>query len=344
MNPFRRRAAPAPAPEPVPAAPTVAESLSRLVSSAGQPSLFARSQFVKKVNCPGCGARKQLPSRTAYLYCDHCGALMDYDFRMANADTNAGLTNTVFHHLMAPVQAQQARTRATGDADGYRRVMRGVFAEWIRQCPQAVSPRAANDPDFGRRMVDYLVESALCKDFDPTLATLEAQLNALPATLPRIARPGEPWLAGDGIWSVATSFRALMEATYRRLDEAGVLALDPDQAPPGVPLRMEYSTFCQGWLPHLSPADGPRLLSLFDLTGEYSQVDLSGAITRRCGGCGAELPCLPGAQVVVCQSCGRRLDLRGGQSPCRGCGAALCLPEGAGQVNCSYCRSITYRV
>src|SRR3954453_20666904 len=67
-------------------------------------SLAAHSEFVKRATCARCGAPKGLPSKTAYLYCDFCGALVDYDFRIANADTNAGLTNTVYHRLVAPVQ------------------------------------------------------------------------------------------------------------------------------------------------------------------------------------------------------------------------------------------------
>ncbi len=48
-----------------------------------------------------CGAAKRLPPKTAYLYCDHCGSLIDYDFRLANSGTNTGLTNTVYHQLVA---------------------------------------------------------------------------------------------------------------------------------------------------------------------------------------------------------------------------------------------------
>jgi len=91
MGLFRKRPDAAAKPE-----PTVAESLPGLVQSAGQPSLFAHSDFVKQVSCPACDAPKRLPSKTAYLYCDHCGALVDYDFRLANSGTSAGLTNTVF--------------------------------------------------------------------------------------------------------------------------------------------------------------------------------------------------------------------------------------------------------
>jgi hypothetical protein len=66
-----------------------------------------------------------------------------------------------------------------------------------------------------------------------------------------------PWLISEGIWQVAAMFKELIDQDYRMLDAAGVLAMDPDEAPPGVAVRMEYSTFCQGWIPHLPPRDPP---------------------------------------------------------------------------------------
>src|SRR5271165_4026944 len=86
-----------------PAAPTAAENLQQLITTSGKASLFAYTDLVKKVDCPRCGAPKRLPSKTAYLYCDHCGSLVDYDFRLANLGTNAGYTNTVYRQIVAPV-------------------------------------------------------------------------------------------------------------------------------------------------------------------------------------------------------------------------------------------------
>lgn len=111
MGLFRKRPAAA-----VTAPPTVAKFLQTLIQSSGQPSLFAHSDFVKQVSCSRCGAQKRLPSKTAYLYCDHCGSLIDYDFWLANSGTNAGLTNTVYHQLVAPVQGGLDDARAAGDA------------------------------------------------------------------------------------------------------------------------------------------------------------------------------------------------------------------------------------
>jgi LSD1 subclass zinc finger protein len=339
MSLFKRRAAPQAV-----AAPTVAESLQKLVETSGRPSLFAHSEFVKQVDCPRCGAPKRLPSKTAYLYCDHCGSLMDYDFRLANSGTNAGLTNTVFHQLIAPAQGQLDQARTAGDTGRYRELLRGVYTEWLRQCPQAASPRVKSDDDFRDRMAAYCAESQLRKDFDPSLAVLEGQMNAVIGTLQRRPNGAGPWLVSDGIWQVAAMFKDLIDRGYQMLDAAGVLAMDPDEAPPGVPVRMEYSTFCQGWIPHLAPGDVDRFLAIFGLDSHYVRADVTGAMTKRCGNCGDELKAVPGAQAVVCESCGRKLDIAGGEVPCQNCGAPLSFPVGASGIECPYCHTGTHRI
>src|SRR5580698_1512694 len=325
--------------------PTVAGQLQQLIATSGRDSLFAHTDFVKQVECVRCGASKRLPSRTAYLYCDHCGALVDYDFRLANLGTNAGYTNTVYHQLVAPVQAEINKARALQDKESYRRLNKAVYLEWLRQCPQAASPRVASDEDFRDRMAVYLTECMVVRDFDVNLATLDAQFRMAVNALVRIPQPnGQPWLVSAGIWPVADLWQRQMEAAYRLLDETGVSALDPDEAPPGVQLRMEHSTFCQGWLPHLTPADGDRMLAMFGLTSEYARVDVPDAQDRNCGGCGSELKVLPGAQAVVCESCGRKLDIAGGETPCQTCGAPLSFPVAVSRIECPYCQSETHRI
>jgi LSD1 subclass zinc finger protein len=107
---------------------------------------------------------------------------------------------------------------------------------------------------------------------------------------------------------------------------------------------MEYSTFCQGWLPHLSPEDGERLLEYYGIKGEYTKVEAQPTETHPCGGCGVELVTVPGAKVVVCESCGFRIDIQGGAVPCHQCGAPLTYPVGVDELACPYCRTQTARV
>jgi hypothetical protein len=152
--------------------------------------LKAHSQFIKRINCSQCGAPKSLPSTTAYLYCDYCGSLMDYDFRLANANTNAGLTNTVFHRIIALVQEPLEQAKARGDQETYRQLYRQVFSQWIQECPMAVSPRAKNDAAFRNQLVIYFAESAVVKEFDPHQESMNANMNVLATALQRIPTPG----------------------------------------------------------------------------------------------------------------------------------------------------------
>ena len=47
---------------------------------------------------------------------------------------------------------------------------------------------------------------------------------------------------------------------------------------------------------------------------------------------------------LVCESCGRKLDIAGGQMPCQTCGAPLSFPIGVSRIECPYCHSETHRI
>ena len=307
-------------------------------------SLKAHSQFIKRVNCSQCGAPKSLPSTTAYIYCDYCGALIDYDFRIANANTNAGLTNTVVHRIYATLQGPILAAKLRGDRDAYRTLYRQVFTQWLQEFPMAASPRAKSDLAFREQMINYMAECAVTKDLDPRQVPLDFEMAKLTASLQRNPVPGGAWMVSGGFWEYAALFKKQMELAYDLIHQTGVDAMDPDHAPAGVPIRMEYSTFCQGWLPHLTPEDGERLLKMFGLTAEYSEVPPVQADHRKCGVCGTEVLALPGAQKVVCETCGYVIDVASEALPCRKCGALLSLPVAVDHVICPYCQTDTRRV
>ena len=323
--------------------PDLSAELKRQLATANA-RVFAYSDFVKQVECWQCGAQKQLPSKTAYIYCDHCGSLTDYDYRMANFNTHAALTNAVFAYLSAPIQPAVDIAIATGNKDRYRQLMRPVYAEWIRQCPQANSPRCVNDADFFERQLAYQLEGSLARDFDKSTHQVSQQLVAATRALQKIRQPDGSFQAGEGIWQVAALFKQQMEMSYQVLKDNGIMALDPEGAPVSVWLRMEYTVFCQNWLPSVPKADSERLLAYFGLDGEYAKVKIVDAETRKCGGCGDELKTVPGAQQVICESCGRKLDIAGGEVPCQNCGAPLSFPVGTGALSCPYCHTDTHRV
>ena len=132
-----------------------------------------------------------------------------------------------------------------------------------------------------------------------------------------------------------------MIGTYALIRQLGADQLDPDHAAPEIALRMEYSSFCQAWLSHLSPEDGERLLKLYGLNSEYDDVKPHESEQRHCGGCGSDIEALSGARQVVCESCGFTIDVAGMAVPCQKCGASLSFPVGTNHVLCPYCSTDT---
>jgi DNA-directed RNA polymerase subunit RPC12/RpoP len=307
-------------------------------------SLKAHSRFIKRVSCPQCGAPKSRPSTTAYIYCDFCGSLMDYDFRMANANTNAGITNTIYSRIMMTVQMPLMQAKARNDRDAVRLIYKQVFTQWLQECPNAASPRAIKDMDFRKQFIDYCAECAVIKDMDPNQATLQVKMDGLVARLQRIPTPGGAWIVAGPFWEYAALFKEQMEGTYALIRQLGADQLDPDHASPEVALRMEYTTFCQAWLPHLSAADGERLLKFYGLNSEYDEVQPHESEQRHCGSCGSDVEALPGAKQVVCESCGFTLDVGSQAIPCQKCGALLSFPVAMNHVVCPYCSTDTRRV
>ncbi|GAB1470533.1 hypothetical protein MASR2M66_14110 [Chloroflexota bacterium] len=307
-------------------------------------SLKAHSRFIKRINCSQCGAPKSLPSTTAYMYCDFCGSLMDYDFRLANANTNAGITNTIYHRIIVTMQMPLAQAKAQGDREAVRQIYKQVFTQWLQECPNAASPRAIKDMDFRKQLIDYFAECAVVKDMDSHQETLQSKMDGLVAALQRIPTPGGAWIVAGPFWEYAALFKEQMEGTYALIRKLGVHELDPDKASDTVALRMEYSTFCQAWLPHLSPADGERLLKLYGLNAEYDEVKPLETDQRHCGSCGSDVEVLPGAKQVVCESCGFTLDVNSQAIPCQNCGSLLSFPVSTNHVVCPYCSTDTRRV
>ena len=307
-------------------------------------SLKAHSRFIKRVSCSQCGAPKSRPSTTAYIYCDFCGSLMDYDFRMANANTNAGITNTIYSRIMMTVQMPLMQAKARNDRDAVRQIYKQVFTQWLQECPNAASPRAIKDMEFRKQFIDYCAECAVIKDMDPNQATLQVKMDGLVARLQRIPTPGGAWMAAGPFWEYAALFKEQMEGTYALIRQLGADQLDPDHASPEVALRMEYTTFCQAWLPHLSAADGERVLKFYGLNSEYDEVQPHESEQRHCGSCGSDVEALPGAKQVVCESCGFTLDVGSQAIPCQKCGALLSFPVSTNHVVCPYCSTDTRRV
>ena len=292
--------------------------------------------FVKRCSCAVCGAPKKLPTVTAYVYCDYCASLIDYDLRRAcEGDTTPGPA------YAATVNATQAASRAAaaaGDRDAYRDLQRKVYQAYVENVPMAVSHRATNDPSYRAAYVSFMAEFALARAFDPAAQALEAEMKQHVMGIRYDGGMMSPTAAPDSFWPVADTLEKQIGNSQALYRSAGLGELDPDHAE-HLTGKFAWSAFCQGWLGMLPADAAEQLLDRAGLKNEYVPIEPHDGQPRHCGGCGGEFTALPGAKAVICDGCGRTMDLASAEIPCASCGATMTLPAGADGVACPFCQS-----
>lgn len=290
--------------------------------------------------CPGCGAAKSRPSPTAYVYCDYCGSLADYDFRKA-CEQPRRLPGPVYESLLARLAAPLAAAVKAGDVAAYTALQSSLIDAWVEACPQAVPPRCAN-PGFRRAYVAQMAALAAFSAFDARARTLAAATDAAVAALAWTTRGNRPMV--DPARFAAVADAVLAQQAY--VQSAAVLATlppSPDNAPSHLQQRMALAMFVQGWLPYLDDASAQALLARTGLAQNYVTADVVDGAHANCGHCKADVWLMPGATHAVCDGCGRRLQINAAID-CRGCGHDLRFDEDDHAMTCPYCRARVERI
>ncbi|MBX7131794.1 MAG: hypothetical protein K1X67_03850 [Fimbriimonadaceae bacterium] len=300
-------------------------------------------QYLKRTRCYACGASKTLAPKSAYVYCDFCGTLCDYDFQMACLFPNSAMPGPAYESLLQSMHAELSATKANQDVARYREIQIKLFTRWVELCPMAVSPRA-KDPEYRQRLVAYMAEVAVTNDFDPTYAQYAAQVGVLTAQMRWIPNHPRPLADSDTFWPLYQTVKEQVDYSYGLLELRSVTTMHPDDAPASLQSRMTWSMFAQGWLPYLTPYDSEKLLLETGLYGEYSRLEPTETSLKHCGRCGGDLRVVPGARAVVCESCGVRVDVEADESSCANCAGKLSFPVGVSRATCPYCRAEAIRM
>ena len=304
----------------------------------------AQSGYVKRCRCAVCGAPKKLASVTAYVYCDYCGSLVDFDLHRACEGST--LPGPEYRNLVNRVQPQIQVARAGGDRDALRELNKQIFASYVQNVPSAVSHRAKGDLVYRGQYVDYLAESEVIRAFDADATKLEQEMGQRVASLQWTTGPGgglDRKVVSEPFWAMTDTLSRQLDVFSALAARTGVVDLDPDKAS-YLHAKIGWSGYCQGWLRYLSAEDAARLLDQTGLGNEYVPVQPEGAEAHNCGGCGGQIHALPGAKVVVCDGCGRSLDVGSAALTCPGCGGSVTLALGESNAACPFCQTNVARV
>jgi LSD1 subclass zinc finger protein len=298
-----------------------------------------RTVFVKRTRCHACGAPKLKPPRTGYVYCDFCGALIDWDFRVAVETPGSKLPGPQYEVLVRSLKPELDTALAARDYVRYATAQERIYDLYVKLCPAAV-PVRCGDPAYRTAWVRFTAASATAQEFDPTYAQHKAAMEASVGRLAWSMGPrGKMQVRPDTFFTMFGIVRAYLERGMQVVVERGIIQSHPDRATPDLCLRMGYSTLVQGWLPMLAPAEGERLLAETKLKGDYAEMPEPALLPSRCSGCGADRPVPIGARRAVCEACGKMDAIGAIQASCFQCGAPVTFPPGEQMVKCGSCNA-----
>lgn len=303
-----------------------------------------KTAFVKKTTCHNCGGAKTLAPKTAYVYCDFCGSLTDYDFQKACENPQSNMPGPAYEELVRQTNADAALARQTKDRDKYYEIQARLFDRWIELCPNAVSPRAKKDPEYRAQLVKYMATTATIGEFDETYQMYAEKVKQ---QVMGIKWNGMfPKMTADGatFWPMYETVKEQLEYSFVQLKKEGVLDMHPDQAPESLQKRMTYSMFCQGWLPTLAEEDSEKMIADAGLKGEYTKLEPVDTDLRHCGGCGGDLQMVKGAKVMLCEDCGTKVDVGNPEVNCKNCAGMISFPVGVNRLQCPYCKAEAQRM
>lgn len=302
----------------------------------------AKVRFKRSV-CPSCGGHKTRPSQTAYVYCDFCGTLADYDFAKA-CEQPAKQPGPAYQDLNNRLSPMMQHAKATGDVNGYRNLQKQLFEMYIEMLPNANPPRVS-DPEYRRKYVDYMAEGGTVTAFDPQALALEAEVTRTVTGLQwAFPKPGVMKVAPQSFGAMANAVFAQQDYIAKLYESRGVYAMHPDRPGGDLQKRVGISLFVQGWLPMLDEQSTQAFLDRAGLKTEYVEVEPVKGDKADCAGCGTPLEVLPGAKRCICEKCGQGLEVGGERITCRGCGAPLAPTEGSQNVTCPHCKNSFQRV
>ncbi len=301
---------------------------------------------IKKTVCPECGALKTNKSLTAYVYCDYCGSLADYDFQKAK-ENPAAQPGPVYQQLVAEMQPILAQAKAAGDKSAYRKAQKKLFRAWVDACPNAIPPRA-KEPEYRKQYISFLARSYTAGEFDAQAQKLQAEVQQAMASLQWAMTDGGAYRVGSAGWE------QLCKATFAHqiyMDklclEKGIYERFPDKTHPDIPRRIGNSLFVQAWLPMITEDQAKVLLERTGLVGEYITVDALSSEESSvvsCVDCGAKLTVPANAKKTVCEYCGHTLDSAAPTIPCPGCNSSFSPTLDGTATNCPYCKTEVRRI
>jgi DNA-directed RNA polymerase subunit RPC12/RpoP len=290
--------------------------------------------------CFGCGAPKRIAPRTAYIHCDFCGTLFDYDLDIMTRDHEGADHQDLTEKLINGVRPQLKEAFRAGDWTRYREHWRWVYATDIALWPRAWSPRIG-DPAYREAMLDFVVGTCLARNQrGPADRVAQERCEEVTGHVEREIERGDRRAIAHGLDVWMPARMAALEEETRVYDRAGLFAIHPDGLTASSYWQINRALLAVvQWKPLVHADVLAELLERFGITTATTEAQPIAIDRGSCGCCGGKLLVVAGSRAVVCESCGHRLDAGERAFGCPTCGARV-LAKRAGETKCAWCSTV----
>lgn len=283
---------------------------------------------VSTLKCPRCGAPKVTKSRTAYVYCDYCAMLFDYDFEQAKHAQGGLPLGEVTHALREPLLPEIRAAREARDDAKWLELWTWVFRTEMDVCPEGWSPRVG-DPVYANAMAEWCARTSIVRALEPRIAQGAERMND--TWLRSLARP-----SAQALIAYAEACLAQADLTAQIWTQHGLFASHPDELDPATFRRLEVKSTLRECLPNADDQARARILALAGLDFRLEPVPHVDLAKTICSCCGGPLLLAAGSKRLVCEMCGNVLDPSAPRFPCPQCGAAVIAAK-TGELPCAWC-------
>ncbi len=291
----------------------------------------AAAQVVYDVRCPGCGAHKICRPRTAYIYCDYCGRLFDYDWGYVEGGVSWSELGELFGLLTHAIREPLRECRERRDWDGYRTLWSWAYGTDMEVLPRSWSPRIG-DRTYREAMVAWSVETCVLRN---TIRALQRARDQLRGAIWQLAEDR----SDDAPSRRFEAHRRCFEAEIEVYEEHDLLNSHPDGLDASGYRRINLATQLRTLLPGVLGEARARLIENSGLAREVIVLPPRALQRSTCGRCDGPLLVADGAKRTLCEACGQVLQANQRNFPCPDCGAPV-LVAGERSVQCAYCRAV----
>jgi hypothetical protein len=317
---------------------------------------------IRARRCSGCGAFKVTRPKSAYIYCDFCGTLFDYDLRVIHDNPTALNPDDVDTMLDQTVGESLAKAFKANDRDKYAEITRWRIKVFIDVCPHIYSPRM-QDTVYRRQMIDdVLIPWRIATRFNAEYMGLRRKIHdaeestekalleykgmfnimdsekAKPEKLNKLKKRGK-----DELWHLLEVSKKLWHLEADILKENGIFEKHPDQLTRDLFLYVTASAFVRPWLSLIEKDIGFEFLEAAGVASEYVELPPMEIEDRSCVQCGKPIKVPTNATRTMCEHCGFMLESNNRSLTCSQCGALFAMPIGATrktEVNCAFCKAV----